>query len=113
MNLRVHRASPGCFLALPILKAMGLVAAHNMLTHKTPCRPTGGPWLIVPTAFYQHLRGPWPAKKTLGSRHLGDGQSMQFLSLSLISSTDHVRAAVFVGFGIDDFGKEPSSDCYL
>lgn len=24
---------------------------------------------------------------------------------------DHVRAAVFVHFGIDDFGKEPSSDC--
>lgn len=53
-------------------------------------------------------------KKTkLGISHLGDGQSMQVLSLSLSSSVERVRAAVFVGFGIDDFGKEPSSDCCL
>lgn len=41
--------------------------------------------------------------------HLGDGQSMHFLSLSFISSVERIGAEVFVYLDADDMGKELSS----
>lgn len=103
----------GAFLVLPIFKVAGLVVVPVWCAWPwNPFRYTGGLWLIVPVALCQYFGDPHVPTK-LENGHFGDGQSMPFLSLSFISLVEHVRAAVFVHVGIDDFGKEPSSDCCL